>query len=60
MTTATTVIGLMPVFLTEGRGSDVIQLSTRCHRDRYDFMDWRWRCDPCFSPRGPPEGQGDP
>jgi Cu(I)/Ag(I) efflux system membrane protein CusA/SilA len=25
MTTATTVIGLMPVFLTEGRGSDVMQ-----------------------------------
>ena len=25
MTTATTVIGLMPVFLTHGRGSDVMQ-----------------------------------
>ena len=25
MTTATTVIGLMPVFLTQGRGSDVMQ-----------------------------------
>ena len=25
MTTATTVIGLMPIFLTEGRGSDVMQ-----------------------------------
>jgi Cu(I)/Ag(I) efflux system membrane protein CusA/SilA len=25
MTTATTVVGLMPVFLTEGRGSDVMQ-----------------------------------
>ena len=25
MTTATTVIGLMPVFLTTGRGSDVMQ-----------------------------------
>jgi len=25
MTTATTVIGLLPVFLTEGRGSDVMQ-----------------------------------
>ena len=25
MTTATTVLGLLPVFLTEGRGSDVMQ-----------------------------------
>jgi Cu(I)/Ag(I) efflux system membrane protein CusA/SilA len=25
MTTATTVFGLMPIFLTQGRGSDVMQ-----------------------------------
>jgi predicted RND superfamily exporter protein len=25
MTTATTVVGLMPVFLTQGRGSDIMQ-----------------------------------